>query len=77
MKGALAGVKTASFSVPAANVVFAPIDPTTGLLASPSCPSTFSEAFIAGTEPQEYCSWHEPVRYEPPPEEPSRPWWRR
>jgi penicillin-binding protein 1B len=79
MKGALAGVKTSTFPVPTANVVFTAIDPQTGLLASPSCPSTFSESFIAGTEPQEYCSWHdagrydEPLRVDPPP---SRPWWR-
>jgi penicillin-binding protein 1B len=77
MKGALAGVKTRSFPVPAANVVFTTIDPQTGLLASPSCPSTFSEAFVAGTEPQEYCSWHDAPAYEPLPVEPPRPWWRR
>jgi penicillin-binding protein 1B len=77
MKGALAGVKTASFPVPPANVVFVTIDPQTGLLASPYCPSTFSESFIAGTEPQEYCSWHDPGRYEAPlrvDPPPSRPW---
>jgi membrane carboxypeptidase/penicillin-binding protein len=78
MKAALAGVKTASFPVPPANVVFTTIDPQTGLLASPSCPSTFSESFIAGTEPQEYCSWHDTISYEPTaPAEPPRPWWRR
>ena len=77
MKGALAGVKTGTFPVPPANVVFTTIDPQTGLLASPSCPSTLSESFVAGTEPQEYCSWHEAGRYDdtlrvdPPP---SRPW---
>jgi penicillin-binding protein 1B len=77
MKGALAGVKTTSFPVPAANVVFVTIDPQTGLLASPYCPSTLSESFIAGTEPQEYCSWHDPGRYEAPlrvDPPPSRPW---
>jgi membrane carboxypeptidase/penicillin-binding protein len=77
MKGALAGVKTSSFTVPAANVVFTAIDPQTGLLASPSCPSTFSEAFIAGTEPQEYCSWHDAGGYDQAPRvdpPPSRPW---
>ena len=66
MKGALAGVKTASFPVPAANVVFTTIDPQTGLLASPSCPSTLDEAFVAGTEPQEYCSWHDAGSYAAP-----------
>lgn len=59
MKGALAGVKPSRFPVPPANIIFVDIDPTTGLLASPSCPKTMSEAFVAGTEPQEYCSGHE------------------
>jgi penicillin-binding protein 1B len=66
MKGALAGRKLGQFPVPAANIVFVPIDPQTGLLATPSCPSTFSEAFIAGTEPQEYCSWHQGEAVAPP-----------
>ena len=59
MKGALAGRKLGQFAVPAANIVFVQIDPQTGLLATPSCPTTYSESFIAGTEPQEYCSWHQ------------------
>jgi len=59
MHGALGGRKTAEFPVPATNIVFVQIDPQTGLLATSSCPSTFSESFIAGTEPQEYCSWHQ------------------
>jgi penicillin-binding protein 1B len=59
MKGALAGVKPSKFPVPPANIIFVDIDPTTGLLATPSCPKTMSEAFVAGTEPQEYCSGHE------------------
>jgi penicillin-binding protein 1B len=59
MNGALAGIRTTSFPVPAANIVFVSIDAQTGLLASPYCPKTISEAFVAGTEPQEYCSWHD------------------
>ncbi len=59
MKGALAGVKPSRFPVPPANIIFVDIDPTTGLLGTPSCPKTLSEAFVAGTEPQEYCSGHE------------------
>jgi membrane carboxypeptidase/penicillin-binding protein len=55
MKGALAGRKPAAFPVPAENVVFVDIDKETGLLASPSCGREISEAFIAGTEPQERC----------------------
>ncbi|HEY7409240.1 MAG TPA: PBP1A family penicillin-binding protein [Vicinamibacteria bacterium] len=58
MKGALAGIKTGHFAVPAGNVIFAEIDPQTGLLAGPGCPSRLAESFIAGTEPQEYCTWH-------------------
>jgi penicillin-binding protein 1B len=59
MKGALSGVKPSRFPVPPANIIFVDIDPTTGLLATPSCPKTMSEAFVAGTEPQEYCTGHE------------------
>jgi penicillin-binding protein 1B len=66
MKGALAGVNSSRFQVPAANIIFLDVDPTTGLLATPSCPKVFSEAFIAGTEPQEYCSWHDGSQTEPP-----------
>jgi penicillin-binding protein 1B len=55
MKAALAGRKPAAFPVPAENVVFVDIDKETGLLASPSCGKSLSEAFIAGTEPQERC----------------------
>jgi len=70
MKEALAGVRTSRFFVPAANIVFVDIDPQTGLLTGPNCPTTFSEAFIAGTEPQEYCSWHDSTGVEPPDMEP-------
>jgi penicillin-binding protein 1B len=58
MKGALAGVKSTPFSVPASNIVFVEIDRETGMLATPACPAAFSEAFIAGTEPTEYCGLH-------------------
>ena len=58
MKGAQAGAKGQKLATPAANVVFVDIDKATGLLATPNCPATISEAFIAGTEPQELCSWH-------------------
>ena len=73
MKGALAGVNSPRFQVPASNIVFIDIDPTTGLRATPSCPKTFSEAFVAGTEPQEYCSWHDGSQTEPPDWQPYRP----
>ena len=31
------------------------LDKSTNLLATPSCPETYSAAFIAGTEPSETC----------------------
>ena len=55
MKAALAGRKSSSFPVPAENVVFIDIDKDTGLLAGPGCGKTISEAFVAGTEPQQRC----------------------
>jgi penicillin-binding protein 1B len=59
MKRALTGVKPGRFAVPSANVVFVEIDPETGLLPGPSCAKTVSEAFIPGTEPQEFCQGHD------------------
>jgi penicillin-binding protein 1B len=58
MKGAQAGARGQRFAVPSSNVVFLDIDRQTGLLATPSCPIVIPESFVAGTEPQEYCSWH-------------------
>jgi membrane carboxypeptidase/penicillin-binding protein len=55
MKAALAGRKSSPFPVPAENVVFIDIDKDTGLLAGPGCGKTISEAFVAGTEPQQRC----------------------
>lgn len=34
------------------------IDPQTGQLATPSCPQTSTEYFIAGSEPTQYCQVH-------------------
>ena len=34
------------------------IDPESMLLANPSCPTTFEEAFISGTAPTSYCPLH-------------------
>ncbi len=58
MKGALAGIKSSPFTVPSSNIIFVEIDRETGLLATPACPTVCSEAFIAGTEPHEYCGMH-------------------
>lgn len=73
MKGALAGTNSPRFQVPAQNIIFIDIDPATGLLATPSCPKTIAEAFIAGTEPQEYCSSHSGEGVEPPDWRPLTP----
>ncbi|HEY1434747.1 MAG TPA: PBP1A family penicillin-binding protein [Thermoanaerobaculia bacterium] len=40
------------------DIVTAQIDPTTGFLASPSCPQTLSEVFIQGTAPTASCPVH-------------------
>jgi penicillin-binding protein 1B len=34
------------------------IDPQTGELATPSCPQTVTEYFVAGSEPTQYCTLH-------------------
>jgi penicillin-binding protein 1B len=65
MKGAQAGAGGVKLAQPAANVVFVKIDKATGLLATPYCPATIDEAFIAGTEPQEYGSYHSGAAPEP------------
>jgi penicillin-binding protein 1B len=54
MKTAVAGKKSVTFQVPP-GITYADIDRQSGKLALPSCPGTFTEAFAAGTEPQEYC----------------------
>ena len=58
MKEAVAGMKARGFEPPGENIVFVEIDKETGLLATPSCPKTISESFIAGTEPREPCHAH-------------------
>jgi len=57
MMAASKGQEAEHFSVPEENIVFVEIDKETGLLATPFCPRTVQEAFIAGTEPREMC-WH-------------------
>ncbi|HEY0591709.1 MAG TPA: PBP1A family penicillin-binding protein, partial [Thermoanaerobaculia bacterium] len=44
------------------DVVSAEIDPETGLLATPACPTIRSELFVAGTEPAETCYLHTSYR---------------
>jgi len=57
MKNALLGHASEEFQPPE-GVVFANIDPETGLRAGPWCPGAVHEAFLEGTEPAEYCLWH-------------------
>jgi penicillin-binding protein 1B len=39
-------------------VVRVSIDPSTGMLATESCPSSFAEVFVSGTEPKQRCTVH-------------------
>jgi membrane carboxypeptidase/penicillin-binding protein len=57
MNRALAGHPDRAFDVPS-NVTFTDIDRDNGLLATPSCPRVFHEAFLSGTEPTEVCDLH-------------------
>ncbi|HLJ41851.1 MAG TPA: PBP1A family penicillin-binding protein [Candidatus Acidoferrales bacterium] len=41
-----------------AGLVSASVDPESGYLATPNCPTTKTEVFIAGTEPTEFCPIH-------------------
>ncbi|BBI31068.1 transglycosylase domain-containing protein [Cohnella abietis] len=56
-QAALEGSPPLLFPVPE-GAVSVNIDPTTGLLASPECPNSVLETFLAGTEPTETCSLH-------------------
>jgi penicillin-binding protein 1B len=57
MVRALAGHDNAPFQAPE-GVGVAEIDRDTGKLALPTCPRVTNEAFLAGTEPTEYCELH-------------------
>jgi len=57
MKAAMAGRPNATFQVPS-GITFAEIDRDTGKLATPNCERRINEAFLAGTEPTEYCPLH-------------------
>ena len=65
MRQALANKPTADFPRPD-TVVSASIDPKTDQLATPSCPVTREEFYIAGTEPTKYCAKHGGDLLEPP-----------
>ncbi len=57
MRQALVGRPNAPFDTPA-GIVYTTIDRDTGLLATPACPRTMTEAFLVGTEPREHCDVH-------------------
>jgi membrane carboxypeptidase/penicillin-binding protein len=57
MKGALSARPDEKFAVPP-GIVFADIDPETGLLATPRCPRSYQEAFLIDTEPNQFCYLH-------------------
>ncbi|MFA7405263.1 MAG: PBP1A family penicillin-binding protein [Pelobacteraceae bacterium] len=57
MRKAVASKPAVDFTMPD-TVVSVAIDPTTGQLATPGCPTVRDEFYIAGTEPSEYCSKH-------------------
>jgi membrane carboxypeptidase/penicillin-binding protein len=57
MRNALAGRASVAFDVPG-GISFMDIDPLTGKLAAALCPKTFTEAFVAGSEPTEVCDLH-------------------
>ena len=59
MKKALQGQDPEGFTAPTEDVVYIEIDKQTGLLATPYCPRTIEEAFVAGTEPHERCRVHQ------------------
>jgi penicillin-binding protein 1B len=57
MKAALSGRASVPFDVPD-GITFMDIDADTGKLATPACPKTVNEAFLAGTEPTVACDVH-------------------
>jgi penicillin-binding protein 1B len=57
MSRALSGRPNVTFEAPD-GITFAEIDRDTGMLALPTCPRAFTEAFIQGTEPLQLCQLH-------------------
>jgi len=59
MKEATAGLPNADF-VPPPGIVLVRVDPLSGQLATPACPTMIEEAFFAGQEPTTPCPLHAP-----------------
>jgi penicillin-binding protein 1B len=74
MKRATAGQPETGF-IPPPGVTLVPIDPRTGMRATPQCPIVIEEAFFDGAEPTQPCSLHvtEIRPIETPPERPYEP----
>ncbi len=62
MEQALEKIPAGQFQAPQ-GVEFAQVDPETGLLAGPACPSRLVEAFLEGTAPTEKCGKHIEPRF--------------
>ncbi|MFA6094054.1 MAG: PBP1A family penicillin-binding protein [Elusimicrobiota bacterium] len=56
MERILEGTAAKDFQVPE-DIVFQTVDSETGLLALPTCPKKFLQAFLKGTEPKDYCTF--------------------
>ena len=72
MRAALAGKPAPDFAKPE-SVLTVKIDPETGYLATPACPKTREEYYLAGTEPTQYCPKHGGELLNPPPVAPPVP----
>jgi penicillin-binding protein 1B len=57
MKAAVSGRDKPEFEPPS-GITYARIDPSTGKLATASCPTAREEVFITGTEPHQLCPLH-------------------
>jgi penicillin-binding protein 1B len=58
MSRAMAGRANVPFDIPD-GIVHVDIDPTTGQLAGPRCPTTLNEVFLTGAEPTATCLLHQ------------------
>lgn len=76
MRQALGGKPAVPFVMPD-TVLSLSIDPATGQLATPDCPTRQQELFAVGTEPAQYCILHgglvQPTEPEPAMGEPGKP----
>jgi membrane carboxypeptidase/penicillin-binding protein len=64
------------FNIPE-GVVSVYIDPMSGMLASPGCPTPVLETFLAGTEPTDRCPIHGAATAEEPQSGKSGGWWKK